>query len=103
MLKESVQKARFMQTQRFGPDQATTNAAMTHRQVEDHCALDDQCRQLLKQAMSEFGLSARAHDKICKIARTIADLEDFASIQPEHVAEAISYRRLDRRNVTQHH
>jgi magnesium chelatase family protein len=52
---------------------------------------------LLKQAMAEFGLSARAHDKICKLARTIADLAGAADIAAEYVAEAISYRKLDRK------
>jgi magnesium chelatase family protein len=52
---------------------------------------------MLKQAIVEFHLSARAHDKICKVARTIADLEDSDIIQSEHISEAISYRKLDRK------
>ena len=54
-------------------------------------------RELVRQAMAEFALSARAHDKICKVARTIADLEGSRAIQPEHIAEAIGYRKLDRK------
>ena len=52
---------------------------------------------MLKQAMTEFGPSARAHDKICKVARTIADLAGAENIAPEHIAEAVSYRKLDRK------
>jgi magnesium chelatase family protein len=70
---------------------------MTHKQVEKFCKLDIASETLLKQAMMEFGLSARAHDKICKVARTIADLAGADNIAPEHIAEAISYRKLDRK------
>ena len=75
----------------------TTNARMSHKQVRKFCELDQSCEMLLKQAMTEFGLSARAHDKICKVARTIADLAGSTAIVPEHIAEAISYRKLDRK------
>lgn len=96
-LKDRVVRARAIQMERFGSDQVICNAAMTHSEVEQHCVLDKPSQAMLQQAMKEFGLSARAHDKICKIARTIADLEGIEAIRPEHVAEAISYRKLDRK------
>lgn len=96
-IRADVVKARKIQAKRFGDGQATTNARMTHKQVRKFCELDQACEMLLKQAMTEFGLSARAHDKICKAARTIADLAEAEQIQPEHIAEAISYRKLDRK------
>ncbi len=96
-VRADVLKARAVQTNRFGDGKIMTNARMTHKQVEKFCRLDTNCEMLLKQAMAEFGLSARAHDKICKVARTIADLATSENIQPEHIAEAISYRKLDRK------
>jgi magnesium chelatase family protein len=70
---------------------------MSHRQPEKCCNLDAAGELMLKEAMMELGLSARAHDKICKVARTIADLEGSDDIRPEHLAEAIGYRKLDRK------
>ncbi len=75
----------------------TTNATMTSRQVRKFCKLDAAGETILKQAMTELGLSARAHDKVLRIARTIADLEGIADIAAHHLAEAIQYRRLDRK------
>lgn len=69
---------------------------MSHRMVKKFCRLDPAGEILLKQAMSELGLSARAHDKILRAARTIADLEGEENISPVHLAEAVQYRRLDR-------
>ncbi len=96
-MRQDVLRARAIQTKRFGDGAVMTNAIMTHKQVEKFCQLDSASEMILKQAMTEFGLSARAHDKICKVARTIADLAGSENIQPEHVAEAISYRKLDRK------
>jgi len=95
-IRSHVIKAGEIQNRRFGDGKVMTNARMNHKQVEKHCKLDSAGEQMLKHAMAEFGLSARAHDKICKVARTIADLADQHAIEPEHIAEAISYRKLDR-------
>ncbi|MHC5059479.1 MAG: YifB family Mg chelatase-like AAA ATPase [Planctomycetota bacterium] len=96
-IRQKVLNTRQIQAERFGNGKLTTNSRMTHKQVEKFCPLDESCEQLLKQAMAEFGLSARAHDKICKVTRTIADLDNCENIKPEHIAEAISYRKLDRK------
>jgi len=96
-ISKDVLRTRCVQESRFGDGKVMTNSRMTHRQVERFCKLDSSCEMLLRQAMTEFGLSARAHDKICKVSRTIADLAGSEEIRPEHIAEAISYRKLDRR------
>jgi len=95
-IRAEVMAAREIQKQRFGEKKTTTNATMTHRQVSKYCELDTPAEMVLKNAMTEFGLSARAHDKICKTARTIADLTGEENISAEHIAEAVSYRKLDR-------
>jgi magnesium chelatase family protein len=75
----------------------TSNANMSSRQVRKYCKLDPAGETILKQAMTELGLSARAHDKVLRVARTIADMEGDENIQSYHVAEAVQYRRLDRK------
>ncbi len=75
----------------------TTNATMSPRRIRQYCKLDAAGETLLKQALNELGLSARAHDKVLRIARTIADLEAEDAIQSHHIAEAVQYRRLDRK------
>jgi len=97
-MRRQVVAARRVQRRRFANGAATTtNATMSTRQLRKVCKLDAAGEALLKAAMSELGLSARAHDKVLRIARTIADIEGFAAIAPQHVAEAVQYRRLDRR------
>jgi len=99
-MREQVLAARAVQQARFagsGDGQATTtNASMSSRKVRRFCKLDDAGESLLKQAMTELGLSARAHDKVLKIARTIADIDGEQAVQAHHLAEAVQYRRLDR-------
>ncbi len=96
-LKENILAARDIQHKRFGNGKLITNATMSHRQVRKYCQLNDDSLQMLKNAMTSLGLSARAHDKICKIARTIADLAGAENISSEHIAEAVSFRKLDRK------
>jgi magnesium chelatase family protein len=96
-MRADVVRAVGVQIERFGDGKIHTNARMSHKQIEKFCKLDSPSEMLLKQAMQEFGLSARAHDKICKLARTIADLAGAGDVAAEHIAEAISYRKLDRK------
>ena len=96
-MREQVQQAIAAQQKRFGKDATTTNASMNTQQLKDHTHLDDASQALMKQGMEELGLSARAFDKVRKVARTIADLEGSTAIQANHISEAIQYRLLDRR------
>jgi magnesium chelatase family protein len=91
-----VAAARRIQTGRFRGVRTRHNADMTHRQTRQFCRLDTEGHNLLKASMTELGLSARAHDKILRTARTIADLDHSERIQPMHLNEAINYRMLDR-------
>jgi magnesium chelatase family protein len=95
-LRESVERARQIQRQRFTGTRILTNSRMNNRLVRQFCAIDDTARNLLQATMTELGLSARAHDKILRVARTIADLEGAEHLTPLHVNEAINYRVLDR-------
>jgi magnesium chelatase family protein len=94
-MRQRVHAAREIQHRRYGG--TTTNANLNTRQSKAHCDLSPDCLLLMKQAMTELGLSARAYDKVRRIARTIADLEAAANIAAHHLAEAIQYRLLDRR------
>jgi magnesium chelatase family protein len=98
-MRQRVVDARAIQRDRFDAagSGTTTNASMAPPQLRRFCKLDPGGETLLRQAMTELGLSARAHDKVLRIARTIADLEGETDIQAPHVAEAVQYRRLDRK------
>jgi magnesium chelatase family protein len=98
-IRARVIKARMIQVQRFADVPGIhCNAQMTAKMIQKYCDLDEQCGLLLKNAMERLGLSARARDRILKVSRTIADLAASENIQPEHLAEAIQYRSLDRDN-----
>jgi len=94
---ERVMGAREVQNKRFKRNKIHTNAGMNSRQIRRFCRIDEQSGMLLEKAMDRFGLSARAHARILKIARTIADLDGKSDIKTSHVAEAIQYRTLDRK------
>jgi magnesium chelatase family protein len=96
-MRRSVERARESQRKRFGADAMMTNAAMDSRLLKKHGELDEECLLLMKQAMDELGLSARAYDKVRRVARTIADIDGADRVRSEHVAEAVQYRLLDRR------
>ncbi|MCG6879479.1 MAG: YifB family Mg chelatase-like AAA ATPase [Deltaproteobacteria bacterium] len=94
---ERVMEARKIQEERFSRTRIFNNAGMNSRHLKKYCPVDSESSLLLERAMDRFGLSARAHARILKIARTIADLEGTGDLQPPHVAEAIQYRTLDRK------
>jgi magnesium chelatase family protein len=96
-MREQVHRARQIQLERFGRGASKLNGRMTSKQIRTHCKLDDAGQQTLKEAMEALGLSARAHDRILRVSRTIADLAESAAITQDHVAEAIGYRALDRK------
>jgi magnesium chelatase family protein len=96
---ERVMGARKVQEERLIRTRIFTNARMTSRHIKQFCEIDSESGSLLERAMERFGLSARAHARILKIARTIADLDDSPEIRSPHVAEAIQYRTLDRKMV----
>ncbi len=96
-IRERVISARQRQHARFaGRKQVSCNARMTTRDLKQHCALDERGMELLKFAMSDMRLSARAYDRILKVARTIADLAGAESINVDHISEAVQFRALDR-------
>jgi len=96
-IRERVVEARRIQHERFRKSGHSTNAAMTSRQVRQHCQLDAESTGYLEQAMEDMSFSARAHDRIHKVARTLADLGGAPNIRPQDILEAIQYRSLDRK------
>ena len=98
-IRKRVIKARAIQNKRFAEyERIHCNAQMSRKQVEQYCPISTEGEKLLKTAMERLGLSARAYDRILKVARTIADLEESPEIEIEHLSEAINFRSLDRDN-----
>jgi len=96
-IRERVIKARKIQEKRYASNNGIhANAQMNAKQLREICVIDKEAQDLLKKAMDKLGLSARAYDRILKVSRTIADLENVEKITSQHVAEAIQYRSLDR-------
>jgi magnesium chelatase family protein len=95
-IRKRVERAIAIQKERFKGRNILFNSQMSAREIADFCKLDKEGVEILRSAFNQMGLSARAHARILKVARTIADLEQAEKIQPHHLAEAIHYRALDR-------
>lgn len=96
-IRQRVNLARARQRERFKGTKTKCNAKMSSKQVAEFCVLDGECQALMKEAFETFNLSARAHDRILKVARTIADIEGSENIGLYHLAEALGYRSLDKK------
>lgn len=96
VIRERVNKARQIQTERYKGLGIYSNSELTPSLIKKYCRLDRYTSNLMKMAFERLGLSARAHDRILKVARTIADMGGSDSIESEHVAEAVQYRSMDR-------
>ncbi|HET9598228.1 MAG TPA: ATP-binding protein, partial [Anaeromyxobacteraceae bacterium] len=97
VVRDRVVAARRRQAERRGRGGARVNARLKGAALRRACAVDEEGRRLLSAAVERLGLSARAHDRILRVARTIADLEGSEAIRTAHLAEAVQYRALDRR------
>ena len=96
-IKERVNKARKIQLERYKDSEIYSNSGLTPKLIEEYCKLDSKSKKILQKAFETLGLSARAHGRILKVARTIADLEGKENIGMEHISEAIQYRNLDKK------
>lgn len=96
-IRKRVNKARKIQQERYKDYSIFSNAELTPSLMQKYCDLDYKCIQVLQNSFEKLGLSARAHSRILKVARTIADLDEKENIEIKHLAEAIQYRSLDRK------
>lgn len=96
-IRKRVTDARLIQQDRFKSDGIYANAQMKPRHIRKYCRIDEDCLHLMEMAMNRLGLSARAYNRVLKVARTIADLESSEKIASHHISEAIQYRSLDRK------
>jgi len=92
-----VNRTRKIQQERYKGLGIFSNAELTPALIRRFCKLDDKCKEILRNAFEKLGLSARAHNRILKVARTIADMEESENIKANHLLEAIQYRSLDRK------
>ncbi len=99
-IRERVNRAREVQNRRFAGMGITCNARIPAAMLHEVCTITDTAQKLMRTAFTQLGLSGRAYDRVMKVARTIADLEGYEEIQPQHAAEAIQYRSLDRKYWT---
>lgn len=97
IIKERVNKARKIQIKRYKNEKIYSNSELTPKLIEKYCKLNNESKEILKNAFERLGLSARAYGRILKVARTIADLQDCINIEKRHIAEAIQYRSLDKK------
>jgi magnesium chelatase family protein len=97
VIKERVNRARKIQLDRYKGLKIYSNSQLQPSMMNKFCRLDEKSRELLKNAFDKLGLSARAHNRILKVSRTIADMEGSEEIKQYHLAEAVQYRSLDRK------
>jgi magnesium chelatase family protein len=95
-IRTRVMAARSVQLRRFYEDHIYANAQMGPRHLRKYCVLTSECEQIMENAVTKLGFSARGYDRILKVARTIADLEGSEDLEPKHLSEAVQYRTLDR-------
>jgi magnesium chelatase family protein len=97
-IRERIMRARAIQVERFSNKGFFSNSSMHRREIEKHCRIDKKGKYLLETAILKLGISARGHDRILKISRTIADLEGSVEIRMDHLSESIQYRIMDKKD-----